>query len=79
MNKNNQKSVRQLVKGVSWLCKSCRGLLGCFNEARTQLRMKYKDFYAWVEAPTKITILCRFCGELNVVESTKGGENYANI
>lgn len=51
-----------------WKCKSCKAVLGCLDETKEDLRIKYKDLFVYVRGG-QVTVPCRSCGQINTVAS----------
>jgi hypothetical protein len=57
---------RPECRDLAWRCVRCGALLGYADHAtRTILRLKYKDFFVFIERPVAVTVPCRNCGALN--------------
>lgn len=50
------------VKDFAWRCPSCENILGYITSDLRVLRVKYKDFYMFVEEAARVQTLCRRCG-----------------
>lgn len=50
-----------------WRCKKCRGLLGFYDAATDELRIRYKDHIVYVSCGPGgfVRVVCRGCAELN--------------
>ncbi len=60
------------VRDIAWKCPSCDNILGYAGKGARVLRMKYKDFYVFIEEAQSIMTLCRRCGKECVLsQSTK--------
>lgn len=58
---------RAEVRDAAWKCLACDNILGYLSRNKEILRMKYKDFYVFIEDATTVTTLCRKCGRENVL------------
>jgi hypothetical protein len=56
-----------------WACDNCSARLGIYNEERDELRVRYKDFVAYVTPGVggKIMVPCRRCGCKNLLQDTR--------
>jgi len=52
------------MRDIPWLCKNCKYMLGVISQDKTEVRFKYKDFYARVRGGS-VEVICRRCGEIN--------------
>lgn len=53
-----------------WLCQKCGCRLGFYDEAAETLRVRHKDFTAYIHIEKgHVSIPCRACGELNTIGS----------
>ena len=51
---------------LAWRCAVCNALLAWVDrETRTEVRIKYKDLFAWIKKAESIRIACRNCGTVN--------------
>jgi len=50
------------VKDLPWRCPGCEAVLGYLTSDLKVLRMKYKDFFVFIEEAQRVTTLCRRCG-----------------
>ena len=57
---------------VPWLCPKCRQILGIVTEDRSSVRIKYKDFFVFIEGGS-VTTLCRKCGFPSSLTDTSTG------
>ena len=57
---------------VPWLCPKCNQILGIVTEDRSSIRIKYKDFFVFVEGGS-VTTLCRKCGFPSSLTDTPSG------
>jgi len=57
-----------------WACSNCAARLGIYNDERDELRVRYKDFVAYVRPGVggNIMVPCRRCGEQNTLSDTRG-------
>ena len=55
---------------VVWSCVKCQSRLGLYDEQLDELRVRYKDFVAYVHVGVggSVRVVCRGCGELNTLE-----------
>ena len=55
-----------------WCCRKCGFRLGIYDKKNDELRVRYKDFYAWwkVGEGGKLQIICRGCSEINSISYT---------
>jgi hypothetical protein len=58
---------------VIWKCERCDFRLGIYDNKEDELRIRYKDFYAYWTAGIggTLKIICRSCSHLNVVRYTE--------
>jgi len=57
--------VKKKSQDLIWWCSNCGKVLGFIeSSSRSKVRIKYKDFYLFVEGG-RVTQLCRKCGEVN--------------
>ena len=58
-----------------WVCSNCSARLGIYNQEREELRVRYKDFVAYVKPGVggRIMVPCRRCGEQNTLDDTRRG------
>lgn len=56
-----------------WACSNCCARLGIYNDKREELRVRYKDFVAYISPGTGGTVMvpCRRCGEQNSLADTR--------
>lgn len=64
---------RTEVRDVAWKCLACDNILGYVARNGTVLRMKYKDFYVFIEEAASVTTLCRKCGRENILNQKTEG------
>lgn len=57
------------IRDLAWRCPSCDNTLGYTDAQRLVLRMKYKDFYVFIEEAKCIVTLCRRCGRQCILQS----------
>jgi len=50
------------VRDVAWRCAACDSTLGYTGSDRKVLRMKYKDFYVFIQEAQTVMTFCRRCG-----------------
>lgn len=55
------------VRDRAWRCASCDNVLGYVSPDGRILRMKYKDFYVFIEEAERVITFCRRCGKESVV------------
>jgi hypothetical protein len=63
---------RKPMRDSVWACENCNARLGIYNSETCELRIRYKDFVAYVK-PGKgghTMVPCRRCGEQNKLEDT---------
>ena len=55
---------------IVWSCVKCGSRLGLYDQANDELRVRYKDFVAYVRVGHGgvVRVVCRSCGELNALE-----------
>lgn len=58
------------VADAQWRCSKCKALLAFYDPRTDVLRIRYKDFVAFmrVGAGGFVQVLCRGCGEINTQE-----------
>jgi hypothetical protein len=63
-----------------WSCKKCGSRLGFYDQERDLLRVRYKDFVAYVHLGVGgvIQVLCRQCSEMNEVHYVEVDESPKN-
>ena len=56
-----------------WACQNCGARLGIYNKEREELRVRYKDFVAYVTPGVggKTMVPCRRCGEQNTLKDER--------
>lgn len=64
-----------VMRDEVWACDNCAARLGIYNSERDELRVRYKDFVAYVQPGVggKIMVPCRRCGEQNTLSDTRKG------
>ena len=64
-----------------WACKKCGSRLGFYDHEQDLLRIRYKDFVAYVHLGVGgvIQVLCRQCSEMNEVHYVEVAENNTNV
>ena len=55
------------MRDKPWLCSNCKYMLGVVSQDGSEVRFKYKDFYATVEGGN-VRVICRRCGQINSLE-----------
>mgnify|MGYP003640368713 CR=1 FL=1 len=62
-------SDRSPMRDEVWGCSNCSARLGIYNKNTDELRVRYKDFVAYVipGSGSRIMVPCRRCGEQNVL------------
>jgi len=51
---------------LSWSCQACGTLLAFIDkETKSQIRIKHKELFVWIDCPHSISITCRLCGAIN--------------
>ena len=60
-----------------WACSNCAARLGIYNPEKEELRVRYKDFVAYVKPGVGGTIMvpCRRCGEQNTLSDTRDNQS----
>lgn len=55
-----------------WSCEKCGNRLGIYDREKDELRVRYKDFFAWwkVGEQGELKIVCRSCSNINVLRYT---------
>ena len=56
-----------------WACSNCMARLGIYNTEKDELRVRYKDFVAYIYPGVggKTMVPCRRCGEQNQLSDTR--------
>ena len=56
-----------------WACSNCCARLGIYNDEREELRVRYKDFVAYIKPGMggSTMVPCRRCGEQNRLSDTR--------
>ncbi len=64
---------RSPMRDAVWACANCCARLGIYNEDKDQLRVRYKDFVAYINpgAGGSVMVPCRRCGEQNILTDTR--------
>ncbi len=67
---------KQPMRDEVWACQNCGARLGIYNKEKEELRVRYKDFVAYVIPGVGGTIMvpCRRCGEQNTLEDSRTKE-----
>ena len=71
-----ESDTRQPMRDEVWACQNCGACLGIYNNEKEELRVRYKDFVAYV-IPGKggtIMVPCRRCGEQNTLQDSRTKE-----
>ena len=60
-----------------WACENCMARLGIYNAEKDELRVRYKDFVAYIYPGIggKTMVPCRRCGEQNQLSDTRELDN----
>ena len=68
-----ESDARAPMRDAVWACANCCARLGIYNEDRDQLRVRYKDFVAYINpgAGGSVMVPCRRCGEQNILTDTR--------
>jgi len=65
-----------LIKPIDklWNCVKCGSRLGIYDIKTDELRVRYRDFYAWWKAGIGgyLKIVCRSCSHLNEIKYEEG-------
>jgi hypothetical protein len=63
---------RKPMRDKVWACENCNARLGIYNTDISELRIRYKDFVAYVKPGVGgyTMVPCRRCGEQNKLEDT---------
>tara|TARA_Y100000593_G_C4298024_1_gene331744 strand:+ start:1271 stop:1612 length:342 start_codon:yes stop_codon:yes gene_type:complete len=58
-----------------WGCEKCGSRLGIYDRENDELRIRYRDFFAWWKPGIdgRLKIVCRGCSHINVVRYTNEG------
>jgi len=64
---------RPPMRDEVWACENCCARLGIYNADKDELRVRYKDFVAYITpgAGGSIMVPCRRCGEQNQLNDTR--------
>jgi hypothetical protein len=71
---NNQpQDKKNPMRDDVWACQNCGARLGIYNNERDELRVRYKDFVAYVTPGVggKTMVPCRRCGEQNTLKDER--------
>jgi ribosomal protein L40E len=70
--KDDAEVERKPMRDKVWACENCNARLGIYNAESCELRIRYKDFVAYVKPGTggSTMVPCRRCGEQNKLEDT---------
>jgi len=61
-------SIADSCRDIPFKCTKCDSLLAFVDrETKSQIRVKYKDLYVFVQDPKSFSILCRSCGNLATI------------
>jgi len=79
---NIQDFLKQKSGDLPWKCSKCGQMLGVVSSDKTQVRIKYKDLFVFIEGGN-VTTLCRKCGYPNTLtdqptEEEKAAEEVHN-
>jgi len=60
-----------------WGCEKCGSRLGIYDKEKDELRVRYRDFFAWWKPGIDgyLKIVCRGCSHINEVRYTDNGDN----
>ena len=64
---------KKAMRDTVWACQNCGARLGIYNEDKDELRVRYKDFVAYITPGVggKTMVPCRRCGERNTLEDER--------
>lgn len=64
-----------------WSCKKCGSRLGFYDPEEDILRVRYKDFVAWIRLGEggELKLLCRSCSEINTVDYVPEADNMKKV
>lgn len=64
-------------KDEVWGCSKCGSRLGIYDREKDELRVRYRDFFAWWKPGIdgSVKIVCRGCSHINEVRYTEDGTN----
>ena len=59
-----------------WNCSKCGSRLGIYDMKEDELRVRYRDFYAYWRAGKNgyLKIVCRSCSHINILNYTEGNK-----
>ncbi len=68
---------RGAMRDQVWACGNCSARLGIYNADTDELRVRYKDFVAYIRPGVggSIMVPCRRCGERNSLADTRAGRS----
>jgi len=68
-----QQDTKHPMRDEVWACQNCGARLGIYNNERDELRVRYKDFVAYVTPGVggKTMVPCRRCGEQNTLKDER--------
>ena len=60
-----------------WACEKCGSRLGIYDSEKDELRVRYRDFFAWWKPGIDgyLKIVCRGCSHINEVRYTDNDNN----
>lgn len=70
---DEQAALQKPMRDKVWACSNCNARLGIYNAETCELRIRYKDFVAYVKpgAGGYTMVPCRRCGEQNRLDDTE--------
>lgn len=70
---DDQASIQKPMRDKVWACSNCNARLGIYNAQKDELRIRYKDFVAYVHPGTGgyTMVPCRRCGEQNRLDNAE--------
>lgn len=70
---DEQAALQKPMRDKVWACSNCNARLGIYNTETCELRIRYKDFVAYVRPGTGgyTMVPCRRCGEQNRLDDTQ--------
>lgn len=54
---------------LTWKCTDCAFILGYTDSTRTELRIKFKDYYVTITKADRVDTVCRRCAKINWVSA----------
>lgn len=55
---------------LTWKCTDCAFILGYTDSTKTELRVKFKDYYVTITRADRVDTVCRRCAKMNSVTAS---------